>query len=73
MQIAKRRQGSPGELLRGQLLCRITLPLFVVWFAAAFMYYGQVLITTNMFAAVRREAPSSSCQVDIGSTQSYPS
>lgn len=49
--IAKRRQGSPGELLRGQLLCRITLPLFVVWFAAAFMYYGQVLITTNMFAA----------------------
>ena len=45
------RKEQFSDLLQGQLLCRVAMPLAVVWFAAAFMYYGQILIQTNMFAA----------------------
>ena len=41
---AAERGSAAGRLLRGALLWRHALPLAFVWFAAAFGYYGVVLI-----------------------------
>ena len=61
------RKEQFSDLLQGQLLCRVAMPLAVVWFAAAFVYYGQILIQTNMFAA--EEAGERCPEYDVGDPQ----
>eukprot|EP01047_Picozoa_sp_COSAG01_P031823 COSAG01_NODE_2275_length_8019_cov_79.308838_5_plen_82_part_00 len=57
------------ELMTGQLFWWVALPMAAVWFAAAFMYYGQVLIVADMFAA---EESGERCEYTVAEPEPEP-
>uniref|UniRef100_A0A0G4GTE7 Major facilitator superfamily (MFS) profile domain-containing protein n=1 Tax=Chromera velia CCMP2878 TaxID=1169474 RepID=A0A0G4GTE7_9ALVE len=48
------KERRSGKVLFGKELRRTTLLLAVVWFVSAFVYYGIVLFTTELFAVEKR-------------------